>query len=115
MNIHDMLKKSVETGEITPNAARRIMDHEAIEQGDKLYIKENQDWVFPGEVPLQQLQHYRETLIDNFINSDEDYLQVYGMQAHAIMSVDWLNENKFQYLQVLDDVFTELADKVGRL
>lgn len=72
-------------------------------------------WIFPGAVSLQQLQHYRETLVDNFINADEDYLQVYGMQAHAIMSVDWPNENKFQYLQVLDDVFTDLADKAERL
>ncbi|WP_339194678.1 hypothetical protein MKY95_23355 [Paenibacillus sp. FSL P4-0176] len=72
-------------------------------------------WIFPGAVPLQQLQHYRETLADNFINSDLEYLEVYGMQANAIMSTDWPNENKFQYLQVLDDVFTDLADKAGCL
>ncbi|WP_411736060.1 hypothetical protein [Paenibacillus sp. M2] len=72
-------------------------------------------WIFPGAVPLQQLQHFRERLVESFIHADEDYLEFYGTQAHAIMRMDWPNENKFQYLQVLDDVYTELADKAGRL
>lgn len=82
---------------------------------EKLIEQNALSWKFPGAVLLQPLQHYRETLLDNFINSDLEYLEVYGMQANAIMSTDWPNENKFQYLQVLDDVFTDLADKEGRL
>lgn len=72
-------------------------------------------WIFPGAVPLQQLQAFRERLVESFIVADEDYLEFYGTQAHVIMRMDWPNENKFQYLQVLDDVYTELADKAGRL
>lgn len=74
-------------------------------------------WVFPGAVSLQQLQVFRESLEASFTIADGegDCLGFYGAQAHTIMCTDWPNENKFQYLQVLDDVYTNFMDKVGRL
>lgn len=32
-------------------------------------------WIFPGAVPLQQLQVFREKLVESFIIADEDYLE----------------------------------------
>ncbi|PIH58249.1 hypothetical protein [Paenibacillus sp. LK1] len=72
-------------------------------------------WIFPGAVSLQSLQHYRKTLEKDFSNAEYDYPEIYGMQANTIMKMDWPNENKFQFIQVLDDVYTEFMDKAGRL
>lgn len=73
------------------------------------------DWAFPGAVPLQSLQHYRKTLEKDFDHGEFDYPELYGMQANTIMRMDWPNEDKFQFIQVLDDVYTEFMDKAGRL
>lgn len=72
-------------------------------------------WIFPGAVPLQQLQVFREVVEGSFksIDFEEGCLEFYGAQAHTIMSTDWPNENKFQYIQVLDDVYTNFKDKAG--
>ncbi|RPK29839.1 hypothetical protein [Paenibacillus xylanexedens] len=72
-------------------------------------------WRFPGAVSLQSLQHHRKTLEKDFNQGEFDYPELYGMQANTIMRMDWANENKFQYIQVLDDVYTEFMDKAGRL
>lgn len=72
-------------------------------------------WIFPGAVPLQVLQRFREVVGDSFvsISTEEGCLEFYGAQAHTIMCTDWANENKFQYIQVLDDVYKNFKDKAG--
>ncbi|CAM2829768.1 hypothetical protein HP548_00685 [Paenibacillus taichungensis] len=72
-------------------------------------------WIFPGAVPLQQLQRFKEVAEVSFVSIaiEEGCLEFYGAQAHTIMCTDWANENKFQYIQVLDDVFKNFKDKAG--
>lgn len=84
---------------------------------NEVFAENAVSWTFPGAVSLQQLQKFREGLEASFIYADAegDCFGFYGAQAHTIMCTDWPNENKFQYLQVLDDVFKNFMDKVGRL
>ncbi|OPG98646.1 hypothetical protein B2I21_09920 [Chryseobacterium mucoviscidosis] len=61
------------------------------------------------------LEKYKERMVHELDYHGFVREESYTIMAHAIMSTDLPDNQKFEYVQVLDDVYTELQDKEGKL
>ncbi|WP_091014826.1 hypothetical protein [Paenibacillus amylolyticus] len=61
------------------------------------------------------LEKYKERMVNELDYHGFVREESYTIMAHAIMSTDLPDNQKFEYVQVLDDVYTDLQDKEGKL
>lgn len=66
-------------------------------------------------VPPDLLEGYRERMVGELNYHGFEREESYTIMAHAILNTDLPDSQKFEYVQALDDVYTDLQDKEGKL
>ncbi|WP_340388429.1 hypothetical protein [Paenibacillus sp. FSL E2-0151] len=61
------------------------------------------------------IQDYKERMVKELDYHGFVREESYTIIAHAVMSTELPDNQKFEYVQALDDVYTDLQDKEGKL